>query len=900
REAGHGRAEHRLPAVSTAALRSLARREGITPGTVVQGAWALLLARLSGEDDVVFGLAVSGRPAELPGVEEMVGMFVNTLPLRARIHPEAPAAEWLRSVQEAQAALRGHEHTPLVRVQGWSGVPAGEPLFESLLAFENFPVQEALGGTARDFEVEGWESSGETSYPLTLLALPEARLVLRLHYDLARVDAAAAARIPGHLAALLEGIAADPARPLSELPMLVAAERERVVVEWNRTGAELGPACVHELFRAQAARTPSAPAVACEGASLDYAALDAASDRLALHLATLGVGPEVRVGVCMERSGELMVALLAILKAGGAYVPLDPSYPADRLAFMLADSAVPVLVAQERLAGRVPEHGGATVLLDGAGELRGGDALSHSRTPALSHSPDNLAYVIYTSGSTGRPKGVMNSHRGIANRLLWMVGEYGLDASETVLQKTPLSFDVSVWELFVPLVCGARLVLARPGGHRDPAYLAELVERERVTTMHFVPPMLHAFLEEPRLEERCASLRRVACSGEALPRELQERFHARLPGVALHNLYGPTEAAVEVSYWHCRPREDRAVPIGRPLANTRLYVVDRGFQPVPVGVAGELLIGGVQVARGYLGRPELTAEKFVPDPFSPVLGARLYRTGDRARWLEDGELEFLGRIDHQVKVRGFRVEPGEVEAALLDHPGVRDAVVAARRDAPGETRLVGYFVPAPSGPDAAALRAHLAERLPEHMVPAALVPLDALPLSPNGKVDRKALPAPDAAPAAGGYVAPRTPAEELLAGIWSAVLGAGRVGAHDGFFELGGHSLLAMRVASRVREAFGAELPLAAVFEARTLAELAARVEALPARGARREAPPLLPADRTREIPLSFAQQRLWFLWQVDPASSAYVMPGALRLRGPLDAAALRASLREAVRRHEA
>jgi amino acid adenylation domain-containing protein len=522
----------------------------------------------------------------------------------------------------------------------------------------------------------------------------------------------------------------------------------------------------------------------------------------------------------MERSLELVVALLGTLKAGAAYLPLDPGHPRERLASLLEEAGATVLLSQERLLPALPASSGETWVVGPPGP-------EVAAEPEAGVEPDSPAYVIYTSGSTGRPKGVMNSHRAIRNRLLWMQRRYRLEAGEGVLQKTPVTFDVSVWELFWPLLAGARLVVSRPGGHQDPGYLAHLIAQEQVTTAHFVPSMLQVFLEQRELD-RLTVLRRVICSGEALSHELQQRFFARMPaGVELHNLYGPTEAAVDVTSWACSP-EERQVPIGRPLANTRIHLLDRSLQPVPVGVPGELYIGGVQLARGYIGRPDLTAERFLPDPTGRERGGRLYRTGDLARWLAGGAIEYLGRMDFQVKLRGFRIEPGEIEAALLQHPGVREAVVVARTDGQaGDVRLVAYVVPETGvAPGAPALRAFLRERLPEYMVPAHVLFLDTLPLTSSGKVDRRALPRPDGqSPDPGtAYCPPRSGFEELVAGIWKEVLRVGRVGVHDNFFDLGGQSLLLIPVHARLCEQTGQDLPLITLFRYPTVASLAAHL----------------------------------------------------------------------------
>jgi amino acid adenylation domain-containing protein len=535
----------------------------------------------------------------------------------------------------------------------------------------------------------------------------------------------------------------------------------------------------------------------------------------------MGVGPDTLVGVAMERSLEMVIALYGVLKAGGAYVPIDPEYPQERVAFMLQDANVAVLLTQARLAGLLPSHKGRVVCVDGEWEQI---ARQDATNPGWEMEPSHLAYMIYTSGSTGRPKGAMNTHRGICNRLLWMQDQYGLTEADKVLQKTPFSFDVSVWEFFWPLLVGARLVVAEPGGHRDPAYLVKLIKEQGITVLHFVPSMLRAFLEEPGVE-RCQSLRHVICSGEALPYELQERFFELL-AAQLHNLYGPTEAAVDVTHWTCRCHDERKiVPIGRPVANTQVYMLDRYLQPVPMGVPGELHLGGVQVGRGYHKRPELTAEKFIPDPFSGDPQARLYKTGDLCRWLPDGVIEYLGRMDFQVKIRGFRIELGEVEDTLRQHPAVHEAVVMAREDTPGDKRLVAYVVLAGEpGCTTAELRDYLKQKLPRHMVPVAWVSLSALPLTPNGKVDRKALPLPGAdavAELSTVYVAPDSETEQKIAAIWQDVLGIAQVGRTNNFFDLGGDSLRLMRVHSRLQQAFDKDITMVDMFRCTTVRALA-------------------------------------------------------------------------------
>jgi amino acid adenylation domain-containing protein len=594
--------------------------------------------------------------------------------------------------------------------------------------------------------------------------------------------------------------------------MLTPSERQQILVQWNQTtrGYPLSQ-CLHELVEAQVERSPDAVAVVFENRQLTYRQLNHRANQLAERLQKLGIGPNVFVGICVERSLEMVVGLLGILKAGGTYVPLDPEYPVDRLAFMIADAAAPVLLTQQHLVSRLPTHNAQVLCLD-TDVYDGVDV-----KPACAAGPEDLAYMIYTSGSTGKPKGAMNHHRGIVNRLLWMQDEYKLTAADTVLQKTPFSFDVSVWEFFWPLLAGARLVLAKPGGHREPEYLVDLITKQNVTVLHFVPSMLQLFLEEPQAGT-CQSVRTVICSGEALPYELQEQFFERLPA-QLHNLYGPTEAAVDVTHWACqRDSALRTVPIGRPVANTQCYILDDKLQPVPVGEAGELHLGGVQVGRGYHNRPELTAEKFILDPFRP--GNKLYRTGDLARYRPDGAIEYLGRLDHQVKIRGFRIELGEIEAQLAEHPAVKQVVVVAREDEPGAKYLVAYLVAGEVRVEE--LRELLLRSLPDYMVPATFVWLKELPLSPNGKIDRRALPKPETPvdPTAADE-APRTEVERTIAGIWQEVLRVKRVGLHDNFFELGGDSLNLARVHRKLHATLQGDLAIVTLFQYPTISALA-------------------------------------------------------------------------------
>ena len=577
-----------------------------------------------------------------------------------------------------------------------------------------------------------------------------------------------------------------------------------------------GEALLHGLIEEQVHRTPDAVAVVFEGASLTYSELERLSNQLAHCLLSKGVRTDSLVGVCMERSLEMVVALVGVLKAGAAYVPLDPAYPKDRLAFMVADARMPVLLAQRHVP--LPPHEAHVINLDAGWQQI---ASYPSEKPGIEAGPDDLAYVIYTSGSTGKPKGAMNTHRGIRNRLLWMQAQYGLSAEDRVLQKTPFSFDVSVWEFFWPLMTGARLVMARPGGHRESDYLVEVIKREAITTLHFVPPMLSAFLDDKNVVS-CRGIKRVICSGEALSYELQERFFEVLDA-GLHNLYGPTEAAVDVTYWQCRKGDpQRVVPIGKPIANTQIHILDEHLQPVPIGVPGELHIGGVGLARGYLGRAELTAEKFIPDPFSGEKGARLYKTGDLARWREDGNVLYLGRMDHQVKIRGFRIELGEIESALRSHPAIVDCIVTAPEEAFGTKRLVAYIISRRES-STRQFRDFLLETLPEYMVPTAFVSLESFPVTANGKVNRAALPAANGGDAMEeiSYVPPQGWVQKHLVEIWEELLQVRPIGITDDFFEKGGHSLLAVRMCARVEKTIGRKLAPATLFENATIEHLA-------------------------------------------------------------------------------
>ncbi|WP_269462749.1 non-ribosomal peptide synthetase [Serratia marcescens] len=868
-------------------LRRQARRLGVSLASLCHLAWAQVLASVSGRDAVVFGTVLLGRLQGGEGAERALGLFINTLPLRLDIDRRGVET----AAREAHVRLSGllaHEHAPLALAQRCSGVSPGAPLFSALLNYRHNNGE----AVALPEGVSLLSAEERTNYPF-VLSVEDGGDSLGLTAQV--TETVDAQRVCDYmvqaLSSLAQALEQAPETPVCSLAVVPEAERELLLHGWNRTERDYPlDQTLAALFEQQVRRTPHATALVSGTESLSYAQLNARANRLAHALIARGVGPDSRVAVCAERGLNMVTALFGILKAGGAYVPLDPAYPGERLQYILQD-ADPVLLLADA-AGRAALGEPVTPQL--ALEAALPETLS-AENPERRAQASHLAYVIYTSGSTGKPKGAMNEHRGVVNRLVWMQEAYGLTAADTVLQKTPFGFDVSVWEFFWPLMVGARLVMAKPEGHKDPDYLSRAIEQYGVTTLHFVPSMLQSFLADGQAATRCGQVVRVMCSGEALPATLVAEFYRRLPQAELHNLYGPTEAAVDVTAWHCSREAERvSVPIGRPIANTRIYLLDERGQPVPLGAVGELYIGGVQVARGYLNRPELTSERFLSDPFAP--GGRMYRTGDVARYLANGDIEYLGRNDQQVKIRGFRIECGEIEAALATHPAVREAVVDARAVG-DDKRLVAWVVPAADVAEetlAGALRQHVSAALPDYMVPSAWVVVAALPLSPNGKLDRRALPEPQGAQSQAAYEAPQGEHETLLAAIWRELLNVERVGRHDNFFELGGHSLLAVRLTNRLQQ-MEWQLPLQVLFANPTLLALAQQL-----RRTDEALPPIEAMPRGAALPLSFAQQRLWFLTQLEGLSETYHIPLALSLRGELDLPAWRQSLDALYARHEA
>jgi amino acid adenylation domain-containing protein/non-ribosomal peptide synthase protein (TIGR01720 family) len=890
-----GTVRFEIPLDLSAKLGEFGKREQATPYMVLLAAFQTLLYRYTSQEDIVVGSPVAGRIR--PEMEDLIGYFVNTLVLRTDFSSDSGLSfrELLGRVRESVLGAFAHQELPfetLVEEIAPERSPSYNPIFQAMFVLQNAPDAEwKFGGvTVEEVDVH----NGTTKFDVSLIVepTPDGWFKAQLEYNAELFERETIRRMAGHLLNLLSGAVEQPDVDIGMIPLLSEAERRQLLYEWNDTKVEYERGVtLHGLFERQAAATPERTALRFEGSELSYRELNERANRLARILQRSGVGPDVMVGVCMERSVEMVVSLLAILKAGGAYVPIDPSYPAERIAYLIGDASAGVLLTQERLIASLPEGIKAKVICvdHGGFEAESADNVEADVTE------DHLAYVIYTSGSTGKPKGAMIPHKGIVNRILWMQDEYRLTEQDRVLQKTPFSFDVSVWEFFWPLLTGAVLVVAKPGGHQDPSYLAELIRTEGITTLHFVPSMLQVFLEEPTVST-CTSVRRVMCSGEALPYSLQERFFESFATAELHNLYGPTEASVDVTYWACqRQSEKKIVPIGRPIANIQMYVLDKHLNPVPIGVAGELMIGGIGLARGYHNRPELTAEKFIANPYADGEYDRLYRTGDLARFLPDGTIEYLGRLDHQVKIRGFRIELGEIETALAGHAAVREVVVIAREDEPGEKRLAAYLV-LKSGhprPEVRELQQYLQERLPEYMTPSFFVMLDALPLTPNGKVDRKALPKPERAvnrSAGKELVEPRNEQEAQMAEIWKQVLRMEHIGVRDNFFELGGDSILAMQIIAKANR-IGWRLKPKDLFQFQTVEKL---VQASKSSRLVAEA-----SEAVEGVALLTPIQR-WFFEQNQPEPAHWNLPLLVEVTGAVPADVLRQAVEAVVLAHDA
>ncbi|NUT79699.1 non-ribosomal peptide synthetase [Pseudomonas brassicacearum] len=874
------------------ALRQVAQAHEATPFMLLLAAFQALLQRYTGQSDIRIGVPNANRPRlETQG---LIGFFINTQVLRGQVDSRQPFAALLAQAREATLGAQAHQDLPFEQLLEAFPEAREQGLFQVMFNHQQRDLSALRRLPGLLAEALPWHSR-EAKFDLQLHSEEDrnGRLTLSFDYADELFEAATIERLAAHYCNLLRAVCADPQQAIGDVPLLGAAEHSQQQ-QWSAAPCAPASQWLPELLNEQARCTPQRIALRWNGGQLEYAELHAQANRLAHYLRDKGVGPDVCVAIAAERSPQLLIGVLAVIKAGGAYVPLDADYPTERLAYMLHDSGVDLLLTQTALLERLPACDGVSVIAMDTLRLEQWP----SNPPGLHLHGDHLAYVIYTSGSTGQPKGVGNTHAALAERLQWMQATYGLDATDVLMQKAPISFDVSVWECFWPLITGSQLVLAGPGEHRDPHRIAQLVQQFGVTTLHFVPPLLSLFVDEP-LSARCSSLRRLFSGGEALPAELRNRVLAQLPAVQLHNRYGPTETAINVTHWYCTEADGERSPIGRPLGNVLCRVLDSDLNPVPAGVPGELCIGGLGLARGYLGRPGLSAERFVADPLGPA-GARLYRTGDRARWSSDGVIEYLGRLDQQIKLRGFRVEPQEIEARLLAQDGVAQVAVLVRDTSAGP-QLIGYYTASDVAQDqdelSHRLKTALAAELPDYMVPAQLLRLDAMPLGPSGKLDRRALPEPQWQ--VREHVEPASPLEQQIAGIWRDVLGLARIGLRDDFFALGGHSLLATQIISRTRQTCDVELPLRTLFEASELGAFAEQVRLIQASGQTNRQPPIEKVDRSQPVPLSYSQQRMWFLWQMEPHSPAYNVGGMARLRGVLDVGRFEAALQALIPRHE-
>lgn len=834
----------------TEGLNRLSREQGATLFMTLLAAFKALLHRYTGQDDIIVGTPVANRSRT--ETHELIGVFINMLALRTKIADDASFLGLLGRVREVCLEAFSHEDLPferLVEELQPERDTSRHPIFQAMIVHQNATDESVnLAGLKLTPLPVGTETS-QVDIALSFLESVEG-LQLAIDYNIDLFSAGTIKRFLNHFHRLLESLVENPRQRIYEIPLLTDGELRQVVYDWNETARDYArDVCLHHLFEAQVKLTPNSIAVTCGHEQLTYSELNRRANQLAHFLIRFGVGPDVCVGICIERSTEMVIGLLGILKAGGAYVPIDPTYPKDRLAFMLADADVPVLLTHSELADQLMEHNSRIVCLDTDWEDIGHES---GMNPDIEIQEQNLAYMIYTSGSTGKPKGATIPHRGICNRLIWMQEAYQLTGADRVLQKTPFSFDVSVWEFFWPLIAGARLVMARPGGHQDRAYLIDEIFEQGITTIHFVPSMLQVFLAGAGLN-RCDSLKRVICSGEAFPHDLQERFLESL-NANLYNLYGPTEASVDVTAWQCRRDLSlKVVPIGYPIANTQIHILDKRLNPAPVGIAGELYIGGIGLARGYHDRPELTAEKFVPNPVGAEPGSRLYRTGDLARYFPDGNIEFLGRMDYQVKIRGFRIEVGEIEAALSQHESVQESIVIAKQYSPTDRRLVAYVV---GKPDHRAsvdqLRSFLKEMIPNYMVPSVFILLDKMPLTSHGKTDRSKLPDPELnrSESEASHIPPRNEVERVIASIWKEVLKIEKVGIHENFFDLGGHSLLLAQVHSKLQEELDVDITMLDLFKYPTISALAEHVSPQPGAQMRNAK-----AEEVRHIPRNSVAQ---------------------------------------------
>ncbi|WP_456439958.1 amino acid adenylation domain-containing protein [Caldithrix abyssi] len=880
-------------------LQNLARENQITINNLIQAAWGILLSRYLNNEDVVFGATVSGRPPQLHGVENMVGMFINTLPVRVRFDQRTTILDLLKDLQKQAAATRDVEFTPLVEIQGWLELPREMPLFDTIVVFENYPVDSAMQRVQASIQFSDFHSFEKSNYPLSLIAAFSNVLSLKLAYENARVDKEQIDLLIDQLKSILQSFVQNPRLRINEIPILNQAQKQRILQEWNALQIPFeDQITIHQKFEQTVEQQPERPAVVFQQQSLTFAQLNVKANQLAHFLIQQGVKPEDTIGLCMDRSIEMIVGLLGILKAGAAYVPLSPDYPEERLRFSVQDTGMKYLLTLKNNQPELKNLPLELIVLDDEQNAIHGQPTGN---PALAVSPDNLAYIIYTSGSTGQPKGVMINHRSVMNlaaNLQHFIYQPLNFKQANISLNAPLIFDASMQRIIM-MMHGHTLHIIPEEIRGDGQAMVQFFRQNKIDLADGVPSQLKLMLEAGLLDEGARWPRAFTTGGEALDQKLWKTIQKQ-EQIVFFNMYGPTECTVDASITKIQGSGPRPT-IGRALANTKFYVLNRNLQPTPIGAPGELHVSGENLARGYLKRADLTAQFFIPDPFSEKGGQRMYKTGDLVRWRPDGMLEFLGRVDAQVKLRGFRIELGEIENALRNHPQITDAVVILREDQPDTPYLAAYCLSDEPFIDRQDLRAFLRQHLPEYMLPTAFVFLDSFPLTASGKIFHRRLPRPQESDIAGGgeKIAPRNAAEELLATLWQDVLKIKEVGAFDNFFDLGGHSLLATQMVSRVRDAFGVELPLRQIFETPVLADLALKIEELKSQERGLQAPPITPAPRDKDLPLSFAQQRLWFLDRLSEGTANYNIPSAVRLKGHLNVDRLKQSIEEIVRRHE-
>ncbi|MBT4836028.1 MAG: amino acid adenylation domain-containing protein [Methylococcales bacterium] len=898
---------------TTQKLKTLAQNQGCTLFMTLLATFQLLLHRYTGQEDILVGTPVAGR--RRAGLESLVGYFVDSVVLRSQLTQQVNFTDYLTLVRETVLGALSHQEYPFSSlVERFQPVrdPSRSPLFQAMFVLQRTPQTEdgdpagfiigESGGTMKlgGMAMESIALQQRVAMFDLMLTMAEGddKICGSFQYNTDLFESSTIAIMAHHFQTLVKAITDKPDQLVCDISLMAPGDKYLLLVEWNDTATQYDNAqCLHKMFESQVQKTPDSTALIFGGQRYLYWELSAKSNQLAHYLINKGIGPDVLVGLCVERSIEMVIAIMGVLKAGGAYVPIDPEYPQDRISYMIEDAQLAALLTQEKLVDELQLKQDQIILFDKDWDLI---SKQSDEEPNTAVTQDNLAYVIYTSGSTGRPKGVMIPHKAIANHMSWMQDEFKLTTEDAVFQKTPFSFDASVWEFFAPLLFGATLVMAKPGGHRDGQYMVKTIKEFGITTLQMVPSLLRMMLETSGFDE-IDSLKRVCCGGEVLGMDLQKKFY-QTSQAQLYNFYGPTECTIDATYWSCiRDDNSPMIPIGRPISNTKIYLLDKALNPVPVGVPGEIHIAGAGLARGYLHKPELTDERFIADPFSDDESSRLYKTGDLGRYLHNANIEYLGRIDHQVKLRGYRIELGEIESVLVDHEMIKESVVIAREDTKGHQRLVAYVV-ADLYEDVLEeneVREHLKQTLPDYMIPSDFVFLDAFPLSPSGKVDRFALPAPSGPMMDDEYVAPNTPTELKLAEIWAEVLGAGRVGTKDNFFEFGGHSLLATQVISRIEERLAVQIPVRSIFEMPTIGGLAVVIDHEKGVNEPIRHLALERVSRKGQLPISFAQQRLWFVDKMITDGSVYNIPAVLRFIGDLDHHSLERSIHEIIFRHE-